>query len=537
MVEQLDSSRWFSTAPVTWSLPSYGILDQPTVVEALSRRVASAGDVPACGGYTGSPHPLLLAKELEYEVSRGLKNEEQSGVLDVFPQSPRLLLASDPDSRRPEAAHVYSTYVKAFSRGISPAKKASPRLLFAVDGHDRSLPVLRADATKTEDSLFSRLRALLKQQGSGVVVVVNAVTGDSVERLDGALTRISPHTARVVLSGMEPQWVDTHGNRPEASVSLGEPAACRPNLIRTSTTVNRLRFDYPENPQRVLETMSDERTVARFEGPCDGNPPPGRTLHASMMGTVSLQMDPYEVQFSRGRLSRFGGGVGKKRTQLLADPVGGKLRTAKHSYEITPSNAFSFDDAATGARGLMSIHSLSGEEIESPGRLMVDYTAIEDFPWLIVEMCFEFPVLSAAAEIKELIPFALPIRVPEGREAQTLTTRYPDGTGSRLDLSEVSGAGCAFGSLVQIENHLSISCLTEYRTITAAFPFEKRRALGGSTLTLYPFGRFRSEAVLERAGTASRVRFALSVGSRDYEEILNAPEAVLKESSASSQLG
>lgn len=315
-----------------------------------------------------------------------------------------------------------------------------------------------------------------------------------------------------------------------------EPAACRPTVIRTSPAVNKLRKENPTEPQRVLETMSEEQTGLQSEGPCDGNPPLARTVHASMMGTVSLQMDPYEVQFSRGRLSRLGGDVAAKRTQLLADPVGGQLRTTEHTYEIRPANAFSFDDASSGARGLMSIHTLSGKELEYAGRLMVDYTAVEDFPWLFVDLCFEFPVLKSDARAKELIPFALPIRLPEGRDAQVLTTRYSDGTGSRLSLKEMTGPGCTFGSLVHIGDRMSIACVSEYHDITAAFPFEIRRTLGGSVLRIYPFGRFPAEAISERAGTASRVRFALSVGRRDYEEIVNAPPAVLKEYTPSTEL-
>jgi hypothetical protein len=252
-----------------------------------------------------------------------------------------------------------------------------------------------------------------------------------------------------------------------------------------------------------------------------------------MMGTASMQVEHWEVQFSRGRLSRLSGpatarlSFGGRKQQLLAEPAGGFLRTSERSYELIPQNAFSFEDGTAGARGLMSIHRLSGEELDAPGRLLVDYTAVGDFPWLLVDLCFEFPRPVAGTEVEELVPFSLSVRLGDGREGQSITTQYPDGTGSRIDLAGTTGAGCAFGSLLQIADRATISCISDQPQITGAFRFEVRRSLGAHVLVVFPFGRFGPAGIAERAGTASRVRFALSAGKRDYEEIVAAPKAVL----------
>jgi hypothetical protein len=528
LAERLDAAEHLRGLPVTWSVPSLGLLDQPAVIEALRPRLLDGDDRIASAGYTGVTHSLLLAAELEPECALGISNEEGSGLLDLFPEAERVLLAPFPDPRRPEAASVYAAHFHTFTRGIVPASGKDPaQILCAVGGHTWALPTVLCPGGGTAETVASALRTLLRQRRPAATLIVQAGAEDAATVFESAMESLAGAGRMPGCVPFHPDWVTRHGERTAATPAATETGACRLAGVRTSETVNELRGRSPAEPAAVLRAIAAERATARFEAPCDGSPPAGRTIHASMMGTATLQMDGCEVQFSRGRLSRFGGRIDGKRAQLLADTATGRLRTAERNYELTPESAFSFEDGAAGARGLMAILSFGRDAFEAPGRLLIDYTAVGEFPWLLVDLCFEFPVLGSGEQATELIPFALPLRLPDRTDAQTITTEYPDGSGSRLDLHGMSGSGCAFGSLIRLGGRLSVSCLSPEPGITGAFQFEIRRGLSGTVLTLFPVGRFGPEAVAERAGTASRVRFALAVGRHDYAEITGAPPEVL----------
>ena len=524
LAQLLDASPRFRSTPVTWSLPALTALENPAIAATVRSRMDSAGDRVATAGYAGVAHSLLLAAELEPECALGLSNPRKSGILDVFPGAAPILLAPFPDPRRPEAASVYTRHFDAFARGIVPATGREPaRFLLAVGGYTSSIPALICGPQIREASLSSDLRVIDKHRMPGAVVILRAGAAQAVEVLDLVLDRRAGTAQAPHITPFDPEWVTDRGIRTTATPPATETGACRMPCVRTSEAVEALRADAPGKPELVLEQLAEERAAARYEAPCEGSPPAGRTIHASMMGSATLEMDGCGVQFSRGRLSRFARTPGDKRTQLLADTVSGFLRTSERTYTLTPENAFSFEEPGIGGRGLMSIHSVGRDELDAPGRLLVDYTAIADFPWLIVELCFEFPIVGENARGEELVPFALPLRLPERAEDQVLATQYPDGSGSRLDLRGVTGSGCAFGSLLQVGSQFTISWIEPEPGVTGAFRFDVRRAISGSSLTLYPFGRFDAEDLAERAGTASRIRIAIAAGQRDYSEITQAP--------------
>ncbi len=524
LAQALDASPRFRNAPVTWSLPGLTALDNSSVTATIRSRIDSAGDRTATAGYAGVAHALLLAAELEPECALGLSNPRGSGILDVFPGAARILLAPFPDPRRPEAASVYVRHFEAFARGIVPAPaRESARFLFAVGGHTWSIPALICGPQASEVSLSSDLRVIDKHRSPGAVVILQAGAAHAVEVLDLALDRRAGNGRAAHITPFDPGWITDLGARTTATPPATETGACRMPCVRTSEAVEAARADAPATPELVLEQLASERAAARYETPCEGSAPAGRTIHASMMGSASLEMDGCGVQFSRGRLSRFARTPRDKRTQLLADTVSGFLRTSERTYTLTPESAFSFEEPGIGARGLMSIHAIGRDELDAPGRLLVDYTAIGDFPWLVVELCFEFPVVGENVRIEELVPFTLPLRLPERTEDQFLATQYPDGSGSRIDLRGVTGSGCAFGSLLQVGSQFTISWIEPQPGVTGAFRFDLRRGIPGSSLTLYPFGRFGPEDLAERAGTASRIRVAISAGQRDYSEITHAP--------------
>ena len=534
LAELLDASPRFRNVPVTWSLPALTALDNPTVAAAVRSRMDSAGDRAATAGYTGVAHPLLLAEELEPECALGLSNPSKSGILDVFPDAARVLLAPFPDPRRPEAASVYVRHFDAFARGIVPARGREPaRFLFAVGSHTWSIPALICGPQASEASLSSDLRLVDKQRSPGAVVILRADAAHAVDALDLALDRRAGTTRAPRIRPLDSGWVTELGARTTATPPATETGTCRMHSVRTSEAVGALRADANDRPELVLEQLAEERAAARYEAPCKGSPPTARTIYASMMGSATLEMDGCGVQFSRGRLSRFARTPGEKRTQLLADTVSGFLRTSERTYTLTPESAFSFEEPGIGGRGLMAIHAIGRDELDAPGRLLVDYTAIGDFPWLVVELCFEFPVVGENVRVEELVPFALPLRLPERVEDQFLATQYPDGSGSRIDLRGVSGSGCAFGSLLQVGSQFTISWIEPQPGVTGAFRFDVRRTMAGSSLTLYPFGRFGPEDCAERAGTSSRIRIAMSAAKRDYSEITNAPAEVRRHPEAS----
>lgn len=527
----LTGSPRLSHAPVSWSLPSHGALDTGEVVDVVTERMHTAGDTLASAGYTGVCHSLLLARELEPECADGRSNDEGTGLRDLFPEAPAILLAPYPDPRRAEAAAVYARHFDLFARGIIPgAGKEPARLLAATGGHTRSLPVALLRPGTVPEALAEELRRT-ERRSDGAAILAPAADSDAVGVIEAALQRLDGASAdrhRYALVPFGAEWLGSVGEPTTATPAATETGACRLPCVRTSDNVNELRASEAETPTTVLRAIVRERSALRFEGPCDGNPPPGRTVHASMMGTASLQVDGCEVQFSRGRLSRFAAAGSGRRAQLLADPIGGALHTANGRWELTAETAFSFEDAA-GGRGLMSILSLGRETFEAPGRLLVDYEAVGDFRWLIVDLCFEFPVPGEDTTVTELTPFALPIRLADEPDEQVISTVYPDGSGSRIDIRGMSGDGCAFGSLLQLGSRLTIAALAPRPQVTAAFRFSVRRGLLGPVLTVYPFGRFGPEAVRERAGSASRVRFAMAAGRHEYREIADAPAPVLEQ--------
>ena len=447
----------------------------------------------------------------------------------------RVLLAPFPDPRRPEAAAVYARHFDVFARGVVPAAGREPAcILFAVGGHTWSLPVVICGAGATEASVSADIRTLEKQRHRDAAVIVQAGADGALEALEAALDRQSGAAQEPAIRPFDPEWITSVGEPTTATPAATETGACRLACVRTSDAVNDLRAESSDRPELVLRRIAEERATATYEAPCDGNPPPGRVIHASMMGTATLQMDGCEVQFSRGRLSRFAGVPRERRAQLLADTVSGSVRTADGTLELSPETAFSFEESGAGVRGLMSILSLGRDEFHAPGRLLVDYSAVGDFPWLFVDLCFEFPVLSDGATVEELVPFVLPLRMPDRTEDLILTTQYPDGSGSRIDLHGVTGAGCAFGSLLQVGSRFTISWAEPRPGVTGAFRFEVRRGLTGASMAIYPFGRFGAEDAAERAGTATRVRFAIAAGQRDYAEIVDAPPEALRRHQQSS---
>ncbi|MFW6223362.1 MAG: hypothetical protein ACOC4A_00585 [Spirochaetota bacterium] len=524
LAHYLNASVRFRSTPVTWSLPSLGALDNPSVTAAVRSRVDSVGDGVATAGYTGVTHSLLLAAELEPECALGLSNREKSGILDVFPGVDPVLLAPAPDPRRPEAASVYAGHFRAFTRGIVPPTGRAPaRILFTVGGHAWSLPALICGPEARESSMSAHLRLIERRRPGGAVIILQADAANAVEPLDAALDRLTGTARAARIMRFDHAWVSRTGDRTTATPPATETGACRMPRVQTSDAVGALRADASVSPETVLRQLQEERAASRYETPCDGSPPASRTIHASMMGSATLEMDACAVQFSRGRLSRFARSAHDRRAQLLADDVSGFMRTRELTYSLTTESAFSFEESAIGVRGLMAVFSLGRDSLDAPGRLLVDYTAIGDFPWLIIELCFEFPVPGELDTVEELIPFALPLRMPEQAEDQMIATQYPDGSGSRIDLRGVTGSGCVFGSLLQFGSHFTISRIEPQPGVTGAFRFDVRRGITGSALTLYPLGRFGARDLAERAGTTSRVRIAVSPAQRDYSEIVHAP--------------
>jgi len=353
-------------------------------------------------------------------------------------------------------------------------------------------------------------------------------TPSVLEQLETALDRFGT-SSRVDLAPLTTAYLeeaaDPNTAPPDTLTTLARQSGAIP---ATSTAAGQMRADPNTSPADVLRQLSrdggaPEGATGDGAGPvsevgCDGRPPAGRTIHASMMGTASLHVDGCSVQFSRGRLIRFGkpGAGGGRRARYLAEPTGGFLRTRERTYVLTPESAFSFEEDEHLGRGLMTVHVLAGEELAMKGRLLVDYTAVGDSPWLFVDLCFELPVPENPHAVEELAPFAIPIRLPDGEQGQSLVTEYPDGSTSRVDLRHTRGPGYVYGSLLQAGGRVTMAWVAAERQATGAFAFSVDRSLAGSVLTLFPLGRFDGAALARRAGSILRARFALTQGTEDF---------------------
>ncbi|MFP3960303.1 MAG: hypothetical protein ACLFUX_09055, partial [Spirochaetaceae bacterium] len=538
LIERLEAEDRLRELPVTWGFASAGILDDSAVVAAVKKRARSHGDVVATAGYTGAPHPLLLRSELEAECDLGLTNESATGVRDLFPRAPKVLLTSVPDLHRRTARATYSRRFHAVFAGVSEAgglhtTAAGPKMPALGPGRGRrglraarflrrdavySLPVIRCCAHAGRGRGGSETREILRQRHRAVILLLLINEPGAIEAYNAAVAELSDASATARFVTLEADWIENHGNRNEATV-LTRNAPCSIRGLYTSAAVAAARAGR-DRPEDVLAALvSEHRLTAAFEQPCDGTPPTGRTIHASMMGTVGMRMGECEASFTRGRLSQLAGPVQGKHRRAITDPIYGHLRTREATTVLSPENAFSFADGGTGARGLMTVHSLGGKSPTSRSRLLIDYAAVGDLPWLVLDVCLEFPRLMEEDAVEELIPLSIPVRLPERRDQQVVRTRYPDDTEARIEIGEMNGTGCICGSVLFVGERLTVAFMENRPATTGVFRFHVGRSFSRSTLSLEPFGRYGPAEAAERAGSSARVRLALGPGVRGWGEL------------------
>jgi hypothetical protein len=425
--------------PVAWNLPLAHLeagKGRADLAVEIKTRVRGRSDSVLLMGYSGAPHPLLSADELEKELAWCRRSPWGTGARALLGQEPRHLLPLAADLTRETLDGVYGRHgfasvglaeplEQALARFSGPGRAAyrfparrtpgrvtlhpawvwsagtEPSALQAAAGIAGRQPLFLLLEPETEPGsqpkplLADLLQALGARYQPQFLSLEEALAGEGQE---------DRKPARPASGAQAPA-----GTAPDSrSLAVPDPLPLLcPSVMEAASRAEALRA----KPRRrtdadlraVLETWASPPPHARGATRAhETRRAPEPSLVAAMSGLVALQGDGLTATFADGRLS----GLQRARGWALgAGPADSYLIAEGRFLPLESESAFSFEQGQdTGLRSVLKA-PLGGGEAE----LIIQACFREGQEELELGFRLRFPELSPKLDLQGVVPLELPV--------------------------------------------------------------------------------------------------------------------------------
>ena len=410
--------------------------------DVLIRRLRDGADILAPSGYSGAPHGLLTAEELDRDIAWAERNPWDSGAKQITGAPVRVLMPQEADVRRSDGLEVYRRLVSRREKGLvdfplvplevpvgrikSPPRDWSQLLLRAIrrSSEEPSVFLLVVDTTPTPVLwMFDRLAELRRR---GTEVQLRPFVDFDGRPVDVDAASLEPLHAPVYAPSDRHAWYRVAAHRGAAS---GDGAASRDGATRGDGA----KFDpgSARNHERMRERLLLLRPRPFGGARPEAAPPPAhygadRVLGSSMQGSATISDEVWDVHLTGGRLGAIRAGDAEI---AGADTVRSRLRVAGKDLPFDSWGAVSFE--GTRSRGLQEHLVLSAPFTPTPGSLIVEYYFVDGFSPLVLDLHTRYPVFEQGVLVDETAPFEYPLYMLGEDEALVVEATYPDGSRAR----------------------------------------------------------------------------------------------------------
>ncbi len=412
--------------------------------EALVERLRDGRDILAPCGYSGAPHGLLTAQELERDVAWADQNPWDSGATQTVGAPSEVLMPAEADVRRIAGLEVYrrrarrvvlGTHTHRDRRRRAERRMVSRREKGLVDFPliTLEIPIGRSDGTPREwPRLLSRALGRSSEEPSVFLLVVDTSPApvlwfcDRIAELRRRGTEVEVRP--FIRYAGDPVDVDA------ASLDPLHPTAYTPSdrhaWYRAATLRGAVSGDaggIAGGRDRLMLLRPRSFGATRPEA----TPPPGhygadRVLGSSMQGSATIADEVWDVELTGGRLGTIRAGDAEI---AGVDTVNSRLQVGGKDLPFDSWGAVSFEGTRT--RGLQEHLVLSAPFTPTPGSIIVEYYFVDGFSPLVLDLHTRYPVFDAGVVVNEIAPFEYPIYFLGEDEALLVDAGYPDGSRAR----------------------------------------------------------------------------------------------------------
>lgn len=392
--------------PLHWNFAVKPVLEKQSrnmtdLLGEIKRRIKHRQDRIVPGGFTGSPHPLMLPEELERELLWCYKNPWFPGLNKLFDMDPDFILPAYPDLLAEAAASVYSrqgfrvigvpislfrlkprsagrrkTYFEPFANPAYTIAGSRSKVLL------QPVVVVRSVDEMSEAISLGKINNLFVVFDSGA-----GMLGPLIELLTRhrKVDFLSFHEKKrkPLTTPVDPTYllnfVEPHGGHDEQAV-WAQVESLREKKRKTNKQLciilESLAGANPDNGLKgnkaTVEAVRDELEIT----------------NVSMAGSVALVGAAVQATFVEGRFSNLvKGGTGL----LAGKPSQSFLTVGAKRVDLRTESAFSFERGGqTGLRSTLSARI--GEESQLI-RVVLDHYFEGDEPMLRLDIGVHYPLI------------------------------------------------------------------------------------------------------------------------------------------------
>ena len=421
--------------PLAWNLPLSPLEDNKSraatdLATEINSRVRARSDAILLMGYSGAPHPLLAAEELNKELSWCRRNPWGPAARALLGQEPQHLLPVAADLLREELEGVYARHGFTSVGLPEPLEQALTRLGPGRDAYrfagarrpGRAVlypawvlpPGVEPKAIRAAAGIAGRHPLfLLLEPGDGPLL------GPLLQALG---TRFEPQflTLEEALAGEAPEATDPPAADP---LPLLTPAALE-STSRAEALRARARRRTDADIRAVLEALGSSaarpRAAARLREAKRRRAGEGPTLVAAMGGLVALEGAGFAATFTDGRLS----GLRRQGRQLLCgQPADSYLVAGGRRLRLITESAFSFEQGQDSGLRTVLKAGLSGGEVQ----LVMHACFREGREELELGFTVSFPELSSGLRLEAVVPLELAVFALAHGERAKITAELAGG--------------------------------------------------------------------------------------------------------------
>jgi hypothetical protein len=533
LLEEVGKLETRFPMPLHWNFPVKPVLEKQSrnmtdLLEEIRRRVTQHQDIIVPGGFTGSPHPLMLSEELERELLWCYKNPWFPGLKKLFGLEPDFILPICPDllaeaassdySRRgfrvigvpvslhrlkPRAARRIRVYLESFADSAYTIAGSRSKVLLqpvvVVRSANEASEAIASRKTNTLFVLFDPWQGRIQSEPPGA-----GTLGPLIElltrhrKIDFLSFREKP--PKKLPASVDPadllNFVEPYGRHDEQAVW-----AQVENLRKKKRKTNKqlcfilesLAGADPNNglkdSQATVEAVKDELEIT----------------NVSMAGSVALIGATVQATFVEGRFSN----LAKRGTEVLAGkPAQSYLTVGTKRVDLRTESAFSFErDGQAGLRSTLSARI--GEE-SKPIRVVLEHYFEGDDPTLRLDIGVHYPLIPDAL-LHESAPLEICLFSFTQDDSLLIEVELANGSLLSEAITHQEMLKRLYGKkfrIVKQDKAVQLTAAPAYKTRTEQIEFQVRKRRGGYLL----FANLGGSYLPQTAGIITNRKHMFSYG-------------------------
>jgi hypothetical protein len=510
-LEEIEKLETEQPIPLFWTFPVAPVLERRSsanLVSAIQRRVREGEDRIVPAGFTGAPHPLLLADELERELRWCYRNPWFPAVGNLFGAHPEVIIPVYPELYAEGSTGVYGSHgfrvigvpiplhrlFTAAGKNKWTDLKPLTRADYSLPGGNAAVNLRPVAAVKPEEVTPETIEGLLTACGRApcLALMLDLAGGNRENAADAAavlqrlLLLLSRHRNRKIQPRSFPAE-NVEAIPPE--VDPGELLKFLPGAGGDSTgadwdRIETLRRKKRKTNQQMRELL--DATAAAVSPHTTGRRArAGRResieiTNISMAGSVTLVGVDRQATFHRGLLSNL---IVRGEKAFPGEAARSVFTLDGRREYLQTESAVSFD--RKGESGLRSTLSTRADRQGRSVQVTLDYYFCDEHDYLTVDQTISYPPFRRGV-VTEVMPLELCLCSFTEGEPPTLTVEDPEGDPRCEPVTAHPGIVLLWGKVFRVRHgNRSVELLAEPAQPTRRgqieFRVEKKRgaARGG----------------------------------------------------------